>query len=88
VVVSNTNPGVFIGTQTGCCCILAADGSVFSQEFSVDVNGAPDCCANSPTPTPALVPDDSDESNNGDSSADDSTGSSSNDSEATPELSP
>ena len=45
--------GVFVGTQTGCCCVLASDGSVFSQAFSVMVNGAPACeCQQPSTPTP------------------------------------
>ena len=60
VVASTTNPGIFIGTQTGCCCILASDGSVFSQAFSVNVNGAPECpeCTQpgTPFPTPSATP--------------------------------
>jgi hypothetical protein len=75
VVISNTNPAIFIGTQTGCCCILAADGSVFSREFSVNVNGAPDCdCPNPATPTPALIQGDSDSSSVDPYSMSDSTG--------------
>jgi hypothetical protein len=51
--------GLFIGNQTGCCCIGAQSGSIFSQQFSVNVNGAPACaaCPQPPTtPTPAAEP--------------------------------
>lgn len=72
VVVSPTNPGIFVGTETGCCCILASDGSILSQEFSVNVNGASDCdCPQpaTPLPTPKLVPDDTDGSPASDSAS-------------------
>jgi len=98
VVVSPTNPGIFVGTQTGCCCIRAADGSVFSREFSVSVNGAPDCDCPQPVtpiptpsakPTPKFLVDDSSDSGDVDvSPTPDSVSAPYNDSDADPGTSP
>jgi len=98
VVISPTNPGIFIGTQTGCCCIVATDGSVHSPEFSVNVNGAPDCDCPQPgtpfptpsaTPTPKFLLDDDSVSNGVDvSPTPDAANAPYDDSDARPETSP
>jgi hypothetical protein len=98
VVVSTTNPGIFVGTQTGCCCILASDGSILSPEFSVNVNGAPDCDCSQPvtpfptpsgTPTPRFLSDDDTAAPDVDiSPAPDSATAPYSDSDAEPETSP
>jgi hypothetical protein len=86
---STANNGVFIGTSTGCCCVAAADGSVRSRSFSVNVNGAPDCdcpqATETATPKGSLgdvdVPATSD-------NADSDGGNSDDEAPVTPEASP
>ena len=87
--VAYSGNGIFIATQPGCCCIGAADGRILSREFSVNVNGAPECAAcpqPSTTPTPAFEPGDDAAATR---SADDSgVGPTPDDSEVTPGGSP
>jgi hypothetical protein len=84
--------GIFTATQTGCCCIDAETDSVFSQEFSVNVNGAPECaaCPQPPTPTPSVKADGAAASSADDSAQETPVDSQETpeDSEATPEASP